>query len=311
MRSALQLLGRFAIILGIGSGLTRIWAAEYLSNLDNPWIDPGNPTCHCSIGDIHGLISGYDPYQVQFFTGARSVETDVPGLHTVETVAIGTNLVSVTGFELNSVTFEFIYGHDQPWSNANVKIYQGIADQRQLLGQLGNPAVNPKPTQWPESVNPRFCTTHVDYFPLTEIILQPSSEYSLVLTEAGSPSLGLLFSLSSDFVTTTDWRMGVTTTHNPWAAGEFLKVGIDATAILKTNSPNVALSSVSLSTARVGNEIVLSWPTSAPACRLCRLPGLQATTWLSVSTQPVVTNDAYVVTLPISGESCLFRLEAR
>jgi hypothetical protein len=249
---------------------------------------------------------------VQFFTGARSAETSATELNTAETaVAIGTNSVSVAGFELDSVTFEFIWGHAQPWSDANVEVYQGTGDQSILLGQLGNPAVDPMPTQWPESVNPGFCTTHVDYFPLTKIVLQPSSEYSLVLTEAGSPSLGLLFSLSSNFVTATDWRMGVTTTHDPWAAGEFLKVGIDATAILKTNSLNVALSSVRLSATRVGNNLVLSWPTSGPACRLCALPGFQETGWSPISTEPVLTNDSFVVTLPVSGVGCFFRLQAQ
>ncbi|HTL54970.1 MAG TPA: hypothetical protein VL361_04790 [Candidatus Limnocylindrales bacterium] len=70
MRHAPNSLGRFAIVLCIASGLPGAWAAEYLSNLNNRWIDPGNPTCNCSIGDIHTLGFGYDPFAVQFFTGA-------------------------------------------------------------------------------------------------------------------------------------------------------------------------------------------------------------------------------------------------
>lgn len=105
--------------------------------------------------------------------------------------------------------------------------------------------------------------------------------------------------------------MGVTTTHDPWAAGEFLKVSIEATAVLKTNSPGVALANVRLSANKVGNGLVLSWPASAPACSLYRLSGLHATDWSPVSSQPVITNDTYVVTLPISDENCFFRLRTQ
>lgn len=53
MKPTLNWLRMSAVVLCVASGLPSTWAAEYLSNLNNPWIDPANPTCHCSIGDIH------------------------------------------------------------------------------------------------------------------------------------------------------------------------------------------------------------------------------------------------------------------
>lgn len=283
------------------------WAIEYLSNLGNICIPPG---WNVSADDIHPLSADYSPFIVQFFTGLRSAETNANALNGTEAVSIGTNSARVAGFALNSVTVECLGPRTVPFTNANVEVYQLKGSDSVLIGQLGNPAVNPTPTQWPESPTSWFCTTYVDYFPLTRIVLEPSSEYRVALTEATSgPGIALMFSMCSPFATATDWRMGATTTpHDPWAGGEFLRIGIDATAILATNSPNMGLSGVRLRATLVGTNLVLSWPTSAPACHLYTLPSPEATSWSQVSTEPIIINDSYVVALPIAGPACFFRL---
>lgn len=293
-----------SIILCLLAELSGAWAGDYLSNLGNPWIDPGNPTCNCSIGDFQTLLENW-PFAVQFFTGATSGGTNPAAINTVEQGAVTTNSIPV-GFQLNSVTFEFDVHSSQPWSNLNVQVYQQVGGQGIPLGGLRDPMVNPKPTQWPGT------TIYVDYLPLTNIMLQPLSEYSLALSvpSTSSGAFGLLFTIFSNFVTTTDWRMGATTTQDPWAVGEFLKVAIDATAIPGTNSATVGLSNVRLVATRVGTNLVLSWPTSAPACQLSALRSPQATAWSPVSTQPIITNSCYTVTLPVIGPGCFFRLQA-
>jgi hypothetical protein len=288
-----------------------VWGGDYLSNLGNRWVDPGNPGAN-SIGDGHTLLTEYDPFVGRFFTGLRSAGTAIPAMKEAEQSPARTNPIKVVAFELHSVTFEFIWGHLQAWSNVNVKVYQLVGDESKLLGDLGNPAVNPALTQWPESLNPSFCTTYVDYHPLSQILLQPLSEYSVVLSVPSDspPNFGLLFSVSSNYVTTTDWRMGATTTHYPWADGEFLKLAVGATAILGTNSPPMAIPNVFLSATKVGTNLLLSWPVIATQYHLYAQQGLQQAAWAPVSTEAIISNDNFVITLPISGAGCYFRLQS-
>lgn len=299
-----DLLRLLAVVVCLVAGLSRAWPEEYLSNLGNRWIDPSNPDV-MSIGDIHTLFGAVGPFAVQFFTGSQSAQTNSARLTAAVSEAIGTNSVSVIAFELNSVTYEFIGGRSQPWSDVSVGLYQKVGEQSILTSALGNPTVNPKPTQWPGS------TTYVDYHPPTELLLMPNSEYSVALSVPYSypPNFGLLFTLSSNYISSADWRMGTTTTHDYWAAGEFLKIAIAATVIQATNSSNIDLSGVRLSAAKVGTNLVLSWPTSAPVCRLYALPSLQPSGWFPVPAAPIVTNDDFVVTLPLAGSACYFRLQ--
>src|SRR5690348_15885577 len=255
-------------VICLTAGLVQVGAEQYLSNLGNRFVDPANPTMppENEIGDDQALISAYQPFAVQFFTGSGLVKWDNVRIYS----GSATNLAGVKLFELSAVTFEFFGGHSQVWSNVNVQLYHQVGKQSVLVADLGNPSVNPTPTEWPESVKSNFCTAYVDFHPLKEVLLQPSSEYWAVLTVADYvwPRFAALFSLSSKFVTSTDWRMGITTSHDPWAAGEFLKFAADATPILETNSTNgsstnsnnVAISNTRLSAIRDGSNIVLSWP---------------------------------------------------
>ena len=297
-------LGGSAFMLCLLAVLSEAWGVEYLSNLGNLWSDPGT-----SMGDIVAIYSGVAPFTLQFFTGAPSGETTTAGIITGQAV-IGAHPTNVVAFELNLVTLEFVGDHTQPWSDVSVQVYQQMSNGKMLVGELGNPVLDPSPTQWPESRNPPwFCTCYVDYTPLTEISLQPTSEYSLVLN--GS-NCGLLFSLSSQFVTATDWRMGTTTTSDPWVGSkEFLKVAIAATEILEPSPPNAANANFVLSAKVAGTDFVLSWPASIGRCNLYASPSLQPGAWTQVQRQPIITNGQYLITLPLSSPSCYFRLQTQ
>jgi len=106
----------------------------------------------------------------------------------------------------------------------------------------------------------------MDFHPLTNIVLQPSTEYAVSLSvpyNLPPPYLALFFTYSPLFHTPTDWRLGATLTHVPINGTEYLKIAIGADAIVGTNStslPVSPVSNVSLSATRVGSNIVLSWP---------------------------------------------------
>jgi hypothetical protein len=298
------------------------WGEEYLSNLGNRFVDPANPTVppENEIGDDQALISTYEPFAVQFFTGSGFVKWDNARIYSGSALPPATNFTTVTQFELGAVTFEFLGGHLQAWSNVNVQLFHQVGKESVLVADLGNPSVDPTPTEWPESVNPSFCTTYVDYHPLREILLQPFAEYWAVLTVADDvwPRFAALFSLSSKYVASTDWRMGETTTHDPWAAGEYLKFAVNAAPILgtnstsvSTNSTGVAVSNVRLSASRVGSNIVLSWPTSTAPAQLYASPSFGSGPWSPVSSQPTIIGDNFVVTLPSFGSGSYFRLQAQ
>ncbi len=161
-----------------------------------------------SIGDIHGLFPGGSPYgtdAVDFATGDGS-------------------------FLVNSVTLEFWVDPSSPppaerW--IDIQLFQRNGATELLLGRFGNPVPNPLPTQWPNK------TKYVDFSPLQEIRLKPFSQYSLVLSMPNeSPTAAaLLFSVSSNYVAPSGWTMSATRSGNPYATGEYLKIGIDATII--------------------------------------------------------------------------------
>src|SRR5436190_4845603 len=297
-----QMIRRLAILLYLAVRLGSASAEDYLSNLGTRFVDPANPNAGASeIGDCHWLFSLYQPFAVQFFTGSGSDESKFIKMHT-GIPPVGVTNLTLTHFKLDSATFEFLWGHAQAWSNVNVQLYHQVGKENVLIGELGNPVVNSAKTQWPESVNPAFCTTYVDYHPLSEILLEPSAAYWLSLTVASDhPGLSLLFGLSPKFVTSTDWRMGVTTTHDPWAAGEYLKFAVGATANIETNVPTLDVSDVRLLCNKVGANIVLSWPTSTSPCRLYSAPSFESAMWSSISTEPAIIDDRFVVTLPWSG----------
>ncbi len=180
------------------SNLNRAGADSYISNLGDRWMGQ-TPQ---EIGDIHALSTG--EFDARFSTGAGA-------------------------FSMNSVTLEFIGlpGADA-LANVNVVLFQELGSQKTQIGAFATPTVNPTPTQWPHG------TTYLDFHPVAATSLQPFSEYSVAIYETSlKPPLdvGLLFTLSSKFTTPTDWRIGPTTTHDPFAGGEFLKFAADATLV--------------------------------------------------------------------------------
>lgn len=177
-----------------------------LSNLGDVWTTGG-------IGDIHGLFPGGVPYgtdTARFTTGAGR-------------------------YYFDGVTLEFEVSGSTgagAWNYVNLQLYSINGASSLLLGSLGNPAINSTPTQWPQSSGSSY-TTFVDFSSAGQVVLNPYSQYALVLSmPANSPmSAALMFTKSAAYTTPTDWIMGATTTGNPFANGEFLKLGVNATVV--------------------------------------------------------------------------------
>jgi hypothetical protein len=172
----------------------------YVSNLDDRWpADQG-------IGDIHGIFG--DPIVARFTTGN-------------------------TGVQLDAVTLEFLTDKSLTgWEKVDVNLHSsGVGGTGRTLI---NPSINPKPTQWPQ--NPRnnnLFTVYVDFHPPTATYLPPLTPFEVVIdAPIGAQQNGLLYTASSGFQATDGWTMGPTSgTHDPSAAGEFLKLAVYATAV--------------------------------------------------------------------------------
>ena len=182
---------------------------SYLSNLTNLWTMGG-------IGDIHGVFPGGSPYgnyTAHFSTGAGH-------------------------FAVNSVTFEFNSSMDSA-RQMSVQIFEESGSGSLFLGSFDSPVVDPAPTQWPGY------TAFIDFFPTNKISLNPLSHYSLVLSmPASSPkAAALLFGTSSAYYSPTGWTMSPTTSGNPYAAREYVKLRVDATLVqIDTTPPTITVS---------------------------------------------------------------------
>ena len=273
----------------------RLLADEVVSNLANKW--PGD---WVSIGDIQPLVP-YGPFTVHFFTGGGASESN--GFNAIPLAVGPTNAAS---FQLNWVTFEFIGGHLQPWADGQVWLYQQVGTNSTLIGQLGIPAVDPRLTEWPESRNPGFCTTYVDFLPSTNICLQPQSEYWVALSTGGT-DFGALFTLYSNFVATADWQMGPTgAPHDPSAANEFLKFAVDVTANGGLCSAGSTVSNFCLSATKVGTNLLLRWPASP--YKLYSTERVEPAAWGPVLATPFRSNADLVVKIPLSPADQYFQL---
>jgi hypothetical protein len=287
------------VFLSFAAVINNAWPEEYLSNLGDLWPDPTG----VSMGDFETLVYPYTPFVVQFFTGS--------GTNEAKQVVGGTNSPTVQAFELTSVTFEFWGAVPQPWGGLTVEVSQVLSSNQSIvLGDLGNQSVNPTPTQWPGY------TTFFDFHPLTNIVLQPSTEYavSLNVPYGSPPELALLFTYSPVFFTPTDWQMGATLTGVPLNSTEYLKIAIGADAILSTNltsQPISPVANVRLSASRVGHNFVLSWPATAVPSQLYMLPNGAPIVWIPILKDPITTNGNFEVTLPLSGSACYFRLQGQ
>jgi hypothetical protein len=195
----------FVVILLLVTSASKIPAASYVSNLGNRWVDPGNPGVN-DIGDIHNLFPNQYTFTASFTTGASSILLD-------------------------SITLEFLIDNQvftpQPWTNINVRLYKAIGNQSVLLGALGEPTINPQPTQWPQgSTGISDYTTYIDFHPMWRASLQSFSEYQISATATNSASgAGLQFSILSNYTAQDNWQMGPTT-GNQWGVGEFLKLAV-------------------------------------------------------------------------------------
>lgn len=187
----------------------RVQADSYLSNLGNLW--PGG-----GVGDIHGVFRGgtpYGSYTAHFATGAGY-------------------------FAVDDVTLEFFSSLDSA-RQLSVQIFEQTGSGSLLLGGFANPVIDSSPTQWPAY------TTYIVFFPTNKISLNPFSQYSLVLSmPASSPvDAALLFSKSYAYDSPAGWTMRPTTSGNPYALGEYLKLRVDATQVLPdTTPPTIAIS---------------------------------------------------------------------
>ena len=192
-------------------------SAQQLSNLDNRWPDSSG------IGDCH-TVQWTAPIIARFSTGEGT-------------------------YTLDSVTLEFLVlpPLTAPWGTGQVQLHQLSGDGSVLLGYLGSPQLNPRPTQWPSSVDPVHYTAYIDFHPASSLVLQPYSQYSVVVNDSDSwHDAALLFTRSAAYTSTRDWRMDPTSTSNPFADGEFLKLAVSGTLVPEPSAMGVASCGVML-----------------------------------------------------------------
>jgi hypothetical protein len=185
-------------------------ATPYVSNLGDVWPEAG------TIGDIHGLFRGGTPYgsdTATFTTGAGQ-------------------------FSLNFISLEFQYSSSNTGgltaqNYVSVLLYAHVGGGNVLIGTLGNPVADSAPTQWPQSSFPRNYTTFVDFSPLSQISLNPFTQYSVVISMPSTSPVdaALMFTRSADYISQSGWTMGETVTGNPFIFGEHLKIAVDARAV--------------------------------------------------------------------------------
>lgn len=202
----------------------KVGATTYVSNLGNLWPISG------TIGDLHAVKAG-NAIVGRFTTGAT---------------AGALNFVSVE--LLLSTRTGAGYPGPQPWDNIMVQLYQQTGTQYNLLRTLVNPTINPTPTQWPTPKN-IFYTAYVDFKPNWGISLNPFSDYLIsVGVPPGGAGMASLFTPSFDYVTPTDWQMGVTSTatfdgrrtisnlSTTPAYNQAMKFAVDATVVPEPSS---------------------------------------------------------------------------
>lgn len=198
-----------AILFSLTVAIHQANATPTLSNLGDPWTEGG-------IGDIHALFPGGTPYgtdAANFGTGAGS-------------------------FSVNAITLEFEFDSSYPAGASapqalNIQLFQQTGGSSTLVGSFGNPTADSQSTQWPKSSNPNAYTAYYDFSALGSIRLNPFSQYSLLISDPATSSVdaALLFTRSSAYTTTAGWTMGLTTAGDPYAAGEYIVMAVDATPV--------------------------------------------------------------------------------
>jgi hypothetical protein len=207
----------FSIVLFVGAMFCqRAGADTVLSNLGDQWTSGG-------IGDIHALFPGGTPYgsdTANFTTGNSA-------------------------YSLDSITLEFEFS--SVWESGlgpapgavKIQLLQGNT----VLGTFGHPVADPATTQWPIAPNHAY-TLFIDFTPTAPIRLNPDSPYSLNISMPANSGTGaaLMFTRSSDYISSDGWVMGATASGDPYAGGEHLKVAVGATAVPDSANTAVLLS---------------------------------------------------------------------
>jgi hypothetical protein len=121
---------------------------------------------------------------------------------------------------------------NSPPVQLEVQLFHETPSGNVLIGNLGNPVVNPKRTPWPPSPHNAY-TTFWDFTPVLGINLNPSSKYSLVLSmPASSPvDAAVLFAMDSSYTSRRGWTMSPTTSASPYEQGEYLVMAVNASVI--------------------------------------------------------------------------------
>ena len=159
-----------------------------LSNLGATWPNQG-------IGDI-GLVFSGQSFGMSFQTGNTPYGIDSITLEHFEYSAL-----AAQDFDLQI----FRIGNKLPGPNPNVWSVS-------LLGELGNPVIDPRPTQWPGS------TTFVTYTPVTTFTLEPNTSYlvAAVRPTDGLGSVNLMFAPGA-YVASDGWSEKGFPFNSQWA----------------------------------------------------------------------------------------------
>jgi hypothetical protein len=146
-------------------------AGPMISNLNHLW--PGQ-----SMGNFETVLPGYG-YGFMFGTGANPYSLDSVVFQ--ELGGLGTVHVSLYAVQ------------GDPLAGPNPNLI--------FAGTLGNPVIDPRPTQWPGY------TSFIDYSPVNSITLAPDTYYLIAATEPvnGDDNTALTFNFNDTYDVAGDW----------------------------------------------------------------------------------------------------------
>jgi hypothetical protein len=181
---------------------------EYLSNLQNRFPQQG-------IGDIHSVFA-YGPTTASFTTGSNAVQ-------------------------LGAIRLEFIDAKptkqapdpisNENWGALDLRLQSASGGTADSV-RLSKIAVNTSYTQWPQTPTAAVFTLTIDFGPSDATYLPPLTPFLVTISvPTGKDDEGMLYTMSPAYDSQNGWKMGPTTSKNPFAAGEWVKMGILATAV--------------------------------------------------------------------------------
>jgi hypothetical protein len=175
----------FALALPLCASGRNSPVVAMLSNLNTPGPQGGG------IGDLETLLPGTG-FGVGFVTGGSSL--------TLSSVALELYGYSPPGFHVQIYTFGPPGGVSPPgWPLV-------------LYGELGQAAVDPRPTLWPGT------TTFLDFTSSATITLTPHSAFVIAATEdaGGTDNNALRFGYSESYAVAPDWQVYPAQNVNQW-----------------------------------------------------------------------------------------------